>query len=129
MEDQIKDLNQSIRKYQLLQEKHISSFDRELMPNLSTLTFERAAAFADLKNNLDQFLNIIHDETQLSSALYYQDQLQRIMETDQQLKKKIQSHREDLSRHLRQAKVGKTAIRGYAASARAVLPKASGVKG
>jgi len=129
MEIQLTDLNRSIDHYRSLQDRHIAAFDTELMPDLSTLTFERAAAFADLKNNLDQFLNILHDETQLSLALFYQDQLKLIMEIDQRLRERVQTHKDSLARHMKQARAGKTAIRGYATSARMGRPKALGFKG
>ncbi|MDX9964131.1 hypothetical protein, partial [Desulfobacter postgatei] len=89
MKSKLNALDRSMEKYKDIQEKQINAFETELMPDLESLNFERAAVFADLKNNLDHFSNIIHYEPDMELIIHYQTRLKEIMETDERLKKRI----------------------------------------
>ena len=113
METKFKALDRSIEKYKAIQEKQINTFETELMPDLESLNFERAAVFADLKNNLDHFSNIVHDEPDMELIGHYQTQLEEIMETDALLKKRITQYRNELKQHMFDANKNKIAFHGY----------------
>lgn len=110
-------LDRSMKKYKSIQEKQINAFETELMPDLESLNFERATIFADLKNNLDHFSNIIHDEVDMELIAHYQNQLKEIMETDELLKKKITQYKNELKKHMLDTSKSKTAFHGYTKAA------------
>ena len=113
MKSKFKPLDRSMEKYKAIQEKQINAFETELMPDLESLNFERAVVFADLKNNLDHFSNIVHDEPDMKLILHYQTQLGEIMETDELLKKRITQYRNELKQHMFDTSKNKIAFHGY----------------
>ncbi len=129
MENTVKKLNQSIEKYKAIQKKQITLFDTELMPDLGSLNFERASAFADLKNNLDRFLNMIHYEDNNDLMTFYQNQLSLLIETDGELKKTISQYKNELKQHMCDMNKSKTAFHGYAKSVRSFDQKTFGFTG
>ena len=90
-----------------------TGIETELMPDLESLNFERATVFADLKNNLDHFSNIIHDEPDMDLIVHYQTQLKEIMETDELLKKRITQYKNELKQHMFDTNKSKIAFHGY----------------
>ncbi|RLB86863.1 MAG: hypothetical protein DRH26_16670 [Deltaproteobacteria bacterium] len=120
MEIKFEKLHQSIEEYKAIQDKQISSFETELMPDLESLGFERASAFAELKNNLDHFLNSMHDETDSDLAVAYQIELNKIMAQDEILTQKISQYKEKLKKHMHSTNQSKTAFNGYANSVKAM---------
>jgi hypothetical protein len=120
MNIQYKYLTRAIENYKTLQEKQITLFETQLLPDLESLNFERAAAFADLKNNLDHFLNLIHDDTRDTHSdfiVFYQNELHQIVLKDDMLKKKISEHRNELKQHMGETNKNKKAFHGYAGAA------------
>ena len=117
MKSKFDPLDRSIEKYKAIQEKQINTFETELMPDLESLNFERAAVFADLKNNLDHFSNIVHDEPDMELIVHYQNQLEEIMKTDGLLKKRITQYKNELKRHMSDTSKSKIAFHGYKKSA------------
>ncbi len=64
-------LEQSIKEYKSIQEKHITEFETELIPDLESQIFQRAHAFAEMKNNFDDLLNKLNkNNTEVKSNLY-----------------------------------------------------------
>ena len=110
-------LDRSMEKYKAIQEMQINAFETELMPDLESLNFERAAVFADLKNNLDHFSNIIHDDPDMKLIVHYQTQLKEIMKTDELLKKRIIQYKNELKQHMFHTNKSKIAFHGYKKSA------------
>jgi len=106
-----------MEKYKAIQEKQINAFETELMPDLESLNFERAAVFADLKNNLDHFSNLVHDEPDMELIVHYQTQLEEIMKIDELLKKRITQYKNELKRHMSDTSKSKIAFHGYKKSA------------
>ena len=102
-----------MEKYKDIQEKQINAFETELMPDLESLNFERAGVFADLKNNLDHFSNIIHYKPDMELIIHYQTQLKEIMEIDELLKKRIIEYKKELKQHMLDTSKSKTAFHGY----------------
>ena len=123
MEIKFENLYQSIEKYKAIQEQQISSFEAELMPDLGSLSFERASAFAELKNNLDHFLNSIHDKKDSILAESYQIELNKIMAQDEILTQKISQYKDKLKKHMHSTNQSKTAINGYANSVKTMDQK------
>lgn len=129
MKTKFRPLDRSMEKYKAIQEKQINAFETELMPDLESLNFERAAVFADLKNNLDHFSNIIHDEADMELIIHYQTQLEEIMETDDVLKKKITRYKNELKQHMFDTSQSKVAFHGYTKSAGSTCLKSIYVTG
>lgn len=117
MKSKFNPLDRSMEKYKAIQEKQINAFETELMPDLESLNFERAAVFADLKNNLDHFSNIIHYEPDMELIIHYQTRLKEIMETDERLKERITQYKNELKQHMLDTSKTKTAFHGYKKSA------------
>lgn len=111
-------LNQAIRDYQTLQEKQLSAMDTQVLPDIETLNFERAAAFADLKNGLDHFLNFSQSENTDELAIVYQGLLTDILATDKVIMEKISIHKERLKMHMHRTKKNQAAMSKYADSTR-----------
>lgn len=129
MDQHLQKLNQSIQDYQQMQEKQIQAFETELMPDIETFNFERAFVFADLKNDLDHFLNFLHDAGQVQSGLFYQNKIKTIMETDMILKDKISRHKNLLQQHMGNTRNSRTAVKGYAGSVKTQNVKTVCLKG
>ena len=129
MEQLLQKLNQSIRDYQEMQEKQIQAFETEVMPDIENFNFERASVFADLKNHLDDFLNILHDEDQVRSGLFYQNKIKTILETEGILRDKIHQHKNLLQQHMGDTRNSRTAIKGYAGSLKTEKVKTLSSKG
>lgn len=105
--------------YETLQEKQLSLFDTELIPDLKSLNFERISAFADLKINLDHFLNIIHRGDDVVDLItIYQTRINTILRTDDLLKEKINHHKNEIKQHMGNTNTHKVALQGYANSIR-----------
>lgn len=117
MKSKLNALDRSMEKYKDIQEKQINAFETELMPDLESLNFERTAVFADLKNNLDHFSNIIHYEPDMELIIHYQTRLKEIMETDERLKERITQYKNELKQHMLDTSKTKTAFHGYKKSA------------
>ena len=113
MKNKFNPLDRSMEKYKAIQEKQINAFETELMPDIESLNFERAVVFADLKNNLDHFSNIVHDEHDMELIVHYQTQLKEIMETDELLKKRITQYKNELKQHMFDTNKSKIAFHGY----------------
>ncbi|GEM_PF-2971239 len=122
MNTQLLMLDQSIEKYSDIQEKHIRAFETELMPDLESQNFERAYAFADMKNKFNEFLSTIQnnkDDIRINyrdTAASYIAKITKILESDAILKKKILIYQKQLKQHLNDTGKVRTAFNGYAAS-------------
>jgi uncharacterized membrane-anchored protein YhcB (DUF1043 family) len=129
MKTKFNPLDRSMEKYKAIQEKQINAFETELMPDIESLNFERAAVFADLKNNLDHFSNIVHDEPDMALIVHYQNQLEEIMKTDARLKKRITQYKNELKQHMSDTSKSKIAFHGYKNSAGATGLKSVYISG
>ena len=115
-------LDHSIQEYRAIQEKHITAFETELIPDLERQNFERAYAFAEMKNNLDKFSgNLLDDKADagpdcVDAAALYITQIKKILASDAILKEKILIYQKELKQHLKNTGQVKTAFNGYAAS-------------
>lgn len=114
----IEKLNHAIKEYQDIQETQIFSLDTELLPDIETLNFERASAFAELKNNLDHFLNFSHSESNIELIQMYKNILDEMLNTDTIIKNKIIHHKNSLKQHMKDISNNKKAIHNYAKSAK-----------
>lgn len=118
-------LDHSIQEYMAIQEKHIKAFETELMPDLERQNFERAYAFAEMKNNFDKFAgNLLYNKADaepdyVNAAVLYMTQIKKILASDAILKEKILIYQKELKQHLNNTGQAKTAFNGYAASSNA----------
>lgn len=120
--EQISQLKQSIEGYKAIQEKQLSEFGHNLFPDIETLNFERASAFAELKNQLNHFLNFSHSDN-IESLLLYQAELKHILMTDRRLQDLIAEYKKALTQQINNTCNGKKALTNYGHSTEGINKK------
>ena len=120
MREETSRLNNALQNYKEVQFRQLALFDNAEGPDLDAMKFYRASAYADLKNNLDSFLNISHIDMDPDLIHSYQKELKEILNTDQTLKEKITLYKEDLEKQMLSTCKAKTAIGHYAQASSAI---------
>ncbi len=122
MNNQLQALEKSIEQYKALQEKHIRAFETEIMPDIESQNFERAHAFAEMKNQFDEILNRAQDNGNKTGSNYmeaiasYILEISKILKFNSILREKIIKYKKELKQHLSNTGKVRTAFTGYAAS-------------
>ncbi len=122
MKIQLQALEKSIERYKSIQKKHIRAFETELLPDIESQNFERAQAFAEMKNQFDELLNRTQDNgteiglNYMETIASYISEINKILKSDSILKEKIIKYKKELKQHLTNTGKVRTAFNGYAAS-------------
>jgi len=108
-------LTRAMDHYRTVQDEQMASFDRELMPDLKSLSFKRNQAYAELKNHLINFLNAVQCDTvyHVDTVRLCMEKLDKIMEKDKKLSKSIRRHRDDIRHHMCKTGETRAAFSGY----------------
>ncbi len=122
MNNRLQALEKSIGQYKAIQKKHIKAFETEIMPDIELQTFERAHAFAEMKNQFDEILNIAQENVNEPGLNYmeiiasYISEISKILKFNSILKEKIIKYKKELKQHITNTGKVRTAFTGYAAS-------------
>mgnify|MGYP006300953883 CR=1 FL=1 len=110
-------LTRSLEKYEALQKEQMDAFETRLLPDIETHNFKRASVFADLKNDLDDLLNLIHDNQDVMELERYSSRLNKILAVDDLLREKLIQYRSELLTHMGNTNKSKIAFDGYSKGA------------
>lgn len=113
----ISDLNDCFCNYEKVQTRHLDSLNSDSVPDIALMISERANVFDILKTTLEVFIkNAGNKSENLSILTRYETRLASIMTLDEQIKKHIQKHRNNLKDGLNHMKKGKLAMAGYSST-------------
>jgi len=109
-------IEKSFREYEIIQEQHLNIMQTNQLPDLKTMTQERDAAFFNLTEILNKFIEnagTIGGQDSLPILTQFEGRLSSILAVDEKISFEINKHRSRLQKSLEQLKQGKIAMQGY----------------
>ena len=119
MEMTFKQLKETLLKLNQMQEDHIDCFDTQLLPDLEQQMVQRREKFTELKQHLsDLFLKTEGMETATKRQLLQeiQEHILSLMHRNKTLKSKVQKHKDELEKSMKNITQGKRVFHAYGAS-------------
>jgi hypothetical protein len=111
-----KKISQIIDDLDTVQEKHIDSFDCELLPDIETQCIERNLAIGDLVKKIAAFSNSISEhqtEDGQEGVISLIKRISTLLKQNKTLENKVRIHKDGIEQSLKRLSTGKKIIKLY----------------
>jgi hypothetical protein len=116
MQKELKQLKATLIKFDVLHTNHINAFDTQTHLDLDTQMNERKAEFTNLMKHFNIFIDKTENINESESTCEVEKitkQISQLMHKNKTLKLKIQTHRDELGKSIKQITRGRQAIHAY----------------
>jgi DNA-directed RNA polymerase beta' subunit len=116
MENEFRQIRETLNRLDTIQMSHIESFDTTLMPDLEHQLSERTEAFDKLKKQVNRFIantNNGNTADTESMTIGFIDRINTLIAQNKVLEKRVTDHRDGLQKSLKKISRGKKAIGSY----------------
>ncbi len=115
MENEFRQIRDTLNRLDTIQMSHIESFDTTLMPDLEHQLAERTQAFDKLKKQVNRFIAKTGNgnTTTESMTIGFIDRINTLIAQNKVLEKRVTEHRDGLQESLKKISRGKKAIGSY----------------
>lgn len=107
---------EDFRQYHSIQSVQMDAIETEAHPDIARFTFERSAAFENLKNHLTLLLKMVNSADKvkyLHLATTCQDEVARLLARDEILADRIREYRDHLKGRMASLNRGRRVLKGY----------------
>ena len=117
MENQFRQIRDTLNQLDTIQMSHIKSFDTTLMPDLEHQLAERTEVFGKLKKQVNRFIaktgNDDNTTDTESMIIGFTERINTLIAQNKVLEKRVKEHRNGLQESLKKISRGKKAIGSY----------------